>query len=66
MIRLEPRQATPLWLNLSLPLVAIAATLILCSGLILLAGTGFFTYAIANGRRGVICRRNGTGVYITK
>ena len=40
MIRLEAREATPLWLNLSLPLLAIAATLILCSGLILLAGTG--------------------------
>jgi len=40
MLRLEARQKTPAWLNLTLPLVAIAVTLILCSGLILLAGAG--------------------------
>lgn len=40
MLRLEARQKTPAWLNLSLPLFAIAATLVLCSGLIMLAGAG--------------------------
>ncbi|MBN9244026.1 MAG: ABC transporter permease [Mesorhizobium sp.] len=40
MLRLEARQKTPAWLNLTLPLVAIAVTLILCSGLILMAGAG--------------------------
>ena len=39
MIRLELRQSTPVWLNLCLPLLAIAATLVLCSELIALAGT---------------------------
>ncbi|WP_413991645.1 ABC transporter permease [Labrys okinawensis] len=38
MLRLEPRQATPVWFNVALPLAAIAVTLILCSGLIALAG----------------------------
>ena len=40
MLRLEARQRTPAWLNLTLPLVAIAVTLVLCSGLIVLAGAG--------------------------
>jgi len=40
MLRLEARQRTPAWLNLTLPLVAIVVTLILCSGLIVLAGAG--------------------------
>jgi general nucleoside transport system permease protein len=40
MLRLEPRATTPAWLNLALPLAAIAATLVLGSGLILLAGAG--------------------------
>jgi general nucleoside transport system permease protein len=39
MWRLEQRPAPAPWLNLALPLVAIAATLVLCSGLIALAGT---------------------------
>ena len=38
MIRLERRESTPGWFNLALPLVAIAATLVLCGGLIALAG----------------------------
>src|SRR5579871_2016719 len=37
-LRLEARLATPAWLNLALPFAAIAATLILGSGLIALAG----------------------------
>ena len=40
MLRLEARQKTPAWLNLTLPLIAIVVTLILCSGLIVLAGAG--------------------------
>ncbi|QDC00445.1 ABC transporter permease [Mesorhizobium sp. 8] len=40
MLRLEARQRTPAWLNLTMPLVAIAVTLVLCSGLIVLAGAG--------------------------
>ena len=36
-LRLERRSETPAWLNLTLPLLAIAATLILCSGLVALA-----------------------------
>jgi simple sugar transport system permease protein len=40
MIRLEPRQSTPVWLNLSLPVLAVAATLVICSGLVALTGTG--------------------------
>ena len=36
--RLEPREHTPLWLNALLPLAAVLATLIICSGLIKLAG----------------------------
>lgn len=37
-LRLEPRARSPLWLNLGLPVLAVAATLVLCGGLILLAG----------------------------
>ncbi|PBB23718.1 MULTISPECIES: ABC transporter permease [unclassified Mesorhizobium] len=40
MFRLEVRTSTPAWFNLALPLVAIGATLVLCSGLIALAGAG--------------------------
>ncbi len=36
--RLEPRQKPSAWLNLTLPLAAIAATLLLCSGLIAITG----------------------------
>jgi simple sugar transport system permease protein len=35
---LELRERTPAWLNLLLPLAAVLATLVLCSGLISLAG----------------------------
>ena len=38
MLKLEPRTSTPAWLNLALPVLAIVSTLILCSGLIALAG----------------------------
>jgi len=37
MLRLEARSSTPAWFNLALPLGAVAATLISCSGLIALA-----------------------------
>ena len=37
-LRLEPRAHSPWWLNLLLPLAAVGATLVLCSGLIVLAG----------------------------
>jgi ABC-type uncharacterized transport system permease subunit len=37
-LRLEPRAATPAWLGLTLPVLAILATLALCSVLVLLAG----------------------------
>ncbi len=37
---LEPRTHTPTWLNISLPLLALLATLVLCSGLIIAAGAG--------------------------
>ncbi|TRC96484.1 ABC transporter permease [Mesorhizobium sp. WSM4303] len=40
MFRLEVRTSTPAWFNLALPLLAIGATLVLCSGLITLAGAG--------------------------
>ncbi|TIW46267.1 MAG: ABC transporter permease, partial [Mesorhizobium sp.] len=40
MFRLEARTSTPAWFNLALPLLAIAATLVLCSGLIAIAGAG--------------------------
>jgi ABC-type uncharacterized transport system permease subunit len=42
-LTLESRDQTPLWLNLGLPLLAVAATLVLCSGLILMAGANVFT-----------------------
>lgn len=37
-LRLEARERTPAWLNIVLPLAAVAATLIICGGLIKLAG----------------------------
>ena len=37
-LAIEARPSTPLWLNLALPVAAVLATLILCSGLIALAG----------------------------
>ncbi len=37
-LRIEPRTRTPVWLNLALPVFAVAATLVICSGLIALAG----------------------------
>ncbi|RVD32290.1 ABC transporter permease, partial [Mesorhizobium sp. M4A.F.Ca.ET.020.02.1.1] len=40
MFRLEARTSTPAWFNLALPLLAIAATLVLCSGLIAIACAG--------------------------
>jgi simple sugar transport system permease protein len=47
MVKLEPRSSTPAWLNLVLPALAIAAALILCSGLIALVGTNpLAAYAI--------------------
>ena len=42
-LRLELRERTSVWLNLMLPLAAILATLVLCSGLIALAGANVFT-----------------------
>ncbi len=45
--RLEPRTKTPVWLNVALPFLAVAATLVLCSGLIALAGADVIeAYAI--------------------
>ena len=41
-LRLEARQRTPAWMNLALPLAAVVAALVLCSGLIALAGAGVF------------------------
>jgi simple sugar transport system permease protein len=41
-LRLEPREQVPGWLRLALPLLAIAATLGLCSGLVALAGANVF------------------------
>jgi simple sugar transport system permease protein len=38
-LRLEPRPSTPAWFNIVLPTAAILATMVLCSGLIVLAGT---------------------------
>ena len=47
MIRLEARNATPAWFNLALPVAAVCVTLILCSGLIALAGASILeSYAI--------------------
>ena len=37
-LRLEPRERTPAWLNLLLPIAAVAATLVLASGLVAAAG----------------------------
>ena len=37
-LRLEPRERTPAWLNVALPMMAVSATLVLCSGLIAAAG----------------------------
>jgi ABC-type uncharacterized transport system permease subunit len=37
-LRLEQRSGTPAWLGLALPVIAIAAALLLCSGLVALAG----------------------------
>ncbi len=42
MYRLEPRTEPARWLNVALPLVAIAVALVLCSGLIALSGAGIF------------------------
>ena len=42
-IRLELRTHTPWWLNLVLPLAAIGLALVLCSGLIVLAGANVVT-----------------------
>jgi simple sugar transport system permease protein len=42
-IRLEPRNQSPWWLNVLLPLTAVGATLVLCSGLVVLAGANVFT-----------------------
>jgi simple sugar transport system permease protein len=41
--RLEPRAHSPWWLNVLLPLAAVGATLVLCSGLVVLAGANVFT-----------------------
>ena len=41
--RLEPRVYSPWWLNVLLPLAAVGATLVLCSGLVVLAGANVFT-----------------------
>jgi simple sugar transport system permease protein len=40
MLRLEPRQRTPGWFNLALPVAAIIVTLVLCSALIKMTGAG--------------------------
>jgi simple sugar transport system permease protein len=46
-LAIEPRARTPAWLNLTLPLAAVLATLVLCSGLIALAGADVLeSYAI--------------------
>jgi simple sugar transport system permease protein len=42
-LRLEVRERTPAWLRLALPIGAIAATLVLCSGLVALAGANVLT-----------------------
>ena len=42
MYKLEPRTEPARWLNVALPLVAIAVALVLCSGLIALSGAGIF------------------------
>ena len=40
--RLELREKTPVWFNIVLPLSAVMATLLLCSGLVALAGANVF------------------------
>ncbi len=40
--RLEQREKSSTWLNLALPLAAIGATLVLCGGLIVIAGANVF------------------------
>ncbi len=40
---MEPREHTPFWLNLALPFMAVLATLVLCAGLVMLAGANVFT-----------------------
>ena len=46
-VRLEVREKASPWLNLTLPLLAIAATLVLCGGLIALAGANVIeAYAV--------------------
>lgn len=40
--RLEQRERTPAWFNVALPVAAIMATLLLCAGLIALAGANVF------------------------
>lgn len=41
-LRLERRERTPFWFNLALPAFAVLATLLLCSGLVALAGANVF------------------------
>ncbi len=41
-LQLEQRSHTPAWLNLALPLAALLATLVLCGGLVMLAGADVF------------------------
>lgn len=41
--KLEPRTATPAWLNILMPVLAILAALVLCAGLIALAGADVLT-----------------------
>jgi simple sugar transport system permease protein len=46
-LRLEPRETTPAWLNVALSLGAVLAALVICAGLITLAGADVLTaYAI--------------------
>ena len=42
-MRLERRDTTPAWLNLALPVLAVLATLVLCSGLVAMAGANVWT-----------------------
>jgi simple sugar transport system permease protein len=42
-MRLERRDHTPAWLNLALPVLAVLATLVLCSGLVAMAGANVWT-----------------------
>ncbi len=41
-LHLEQRTRTPAWFNLALPLAALLATLVLCGGLVILAGADVF------------------------